>query len=59
VVGWRALKQTTVTTSTTEAELLAVAQGAREGYFISQLIKELRVQLEGGNTIVHLEYDNQ
>jgi len=34
-----------------------VAQGAREGYFISRLIKELGIHLD--DDVVHLEYDNQ
>jgi hypothetical protein len=31
VIGWRANKQNTVTTSTTEAELLALSQASKEG----------------------------
>ena len=34
LVGWQANKQATVTTSTTEAELMALSQAAREGIYI-------------------------
>jgi hypothetical protein len=33
-IGWRASKQDTVTTSTTEAELLSLAQAAKEALFV-------------------------
>ena len=46
LVGWRANKQDTVTTSTTEAELLALAQATKEGLFVSRLLAELKVQLD-------------
>lgn len=46
LIGWRANKQDTVTTSTTEAELLALAQATKEGLFISRLLAELTVQLD-------------
>ena len=46
LIGWRANKQDTVTTSTTEAELLALSQAAKEGQYISRLLKELTVQLD-------------
>jgi len=36
VIGWRANKQNTVTTSTTEAELLSLSQGAKEGQYIKR-----------------------
>ncbi len=35
LVGWQANKQTTVTTSITEAELLVLLQAAREGIYIN------------------------
>lgn len=38
LIGWRANKQPTVTTSTTEAELLALAQAAKEALFVSRLL---------------------
>ncbi|KAE9572511.1 hypothetical protein CGMCC3_g11506 [Colletotrichum fructicola] len=45
IVAWKANKQTTVTTSTTEAELLSLSQAAREALFASRLIGALQVQL--------------
>lgn len=42
---WRANKQATVTTSTTEAELLALSQAAREGLFMSRLLSSLHIDL--------------
>ena len=56
VIGWRANKQSTVTTSTTEAELLALAQAAKEGIFVSRLIKALDVVLD--NHKVKIQCDN-
>jgi hypothetical protein len=46
LIGWRANKQDTVTTSTTEAELLALSQAAKEGQYISRLLRELTVRLD-------------
>src|SRR5271165_7353022 len=43
LIGWRANKQPTVTTSTTEAELLALSQAAKEALYVSWLIAELSV----------------
>ena len=34
-IGWRANKQDTVTTSTTKAELLSLAQATKESLFVS------------------------
>ena len=45
-IGWRASKQTCVSTSTTEAELLSLSEAAREAMFIGRLIKELGVRLD-------------
>ena len=45
ITSWRANKQDTVTTSTTEAELLALSQAAKEALFASRLISALRVDL--------------
>jgi len=46
VIGWRANKQATVSTSTTEAELLALSQAAKESLFVSRLLKELDIRLD-------------
>ncbi|RYP32481.1 hypothetical protein DL768_011137 [Monosporascus sp. mg162] len=48
VIGWRANKQDRVTTSTTEAELLSLAQAAKEALFSFKLIRELGVTLDAG-----------
>lgn len=56
MIGWRANKQPTVTTSTTEAELLALSQTARESMYVSRLIKELGVTLDENKIII--ECDN-
>ena len=56
-IGWRANKQETVTTSTTEAELLSLAQAAKEGYFIFRLLKELGVKLDSQK--IQLDCDNK
>ena len=45
-IGWKANKQDTVTTSTTEAELLALSQGTKEALFSLRLIQEIGVQLD-------------
>ena len=45
LIAWRANKQDTVTTSTTEAKLLALSQVAKEAIFTSRLIKELKINL--------------
>jgi len=52
LVGWRANKQDTVTTSTTEAELLALAQATKEGLFISRLLTELSIRLDQHYTTI-------
>jgi hypothetical protein len=46
IVGWRANKQATVTTSTTEAELLALSQAAGEALYVSRLLKEVGIGLD-------------
>src|SRR5580692_4232938 len=48
---WRANKQDTVTTSSTEAELLALSQTAKEAIFLSQLFKALSLNLHKPLTI--------
>jgi hypothetical protein len=56
LVTWRASKQDTVTTSTTEAELLALSQVAKEAIFTSRLLKELQVTLS--DPIITIKCDN-
>jgi hypothetical protein len=56
-IGWRANKQDTVTTSTTEAELLALAQAAKEAMFVSRLVKELGVTLDDSR--INIQCDNR
>jgi hypothetical protein len=57
LIGWRANKQDTVTTSTTEAELLALSQAAKEGLFQQRLLQSLHIELQ--NTDLHLFCDNR
>jgi hypothetical protein len=45
-VAWKASKQDTVTTSTTEAELLALAQATQETLYARRLIDEIGVTLD-------------
>jgi hypothetical protein len=45
LIRWHVNKQETITISTTKAELLALTQVAKEGLYISQLLKELTVNL--------------
>ena len=56
LIGWRANKQETVTTSTTEAELLALAQAAKESMYISRLLDELSVRLDDNR--IRIQCDN-
>jgi hypothetical protein len=44
-IAWRANKQDTVTTSSTEAELLALSQTAKEAIFLSRLFKAMTLWL--------------
>jgi hypothetical protein len=46
IVGWQANKQSTVTTSTTKAELLALSQAACKSEFVSRLLHELTIGLD-------------
>jgi hypothetical protein len=45
LLAWRASKQDTVTTSTTEAELLASSQVAKETLYLMRFIEELHIVL--------------
>jgi len=55
LIAWKASKQDTVTTSTTEAELLALSQVAKEAIFISRLLKELQIQLPSNTITIHCD----
>jgi hypothetical protein len=56
-VGWRANKQDTVTTSTTEAGLLALTQAAKEALFVSRLLVDLTIRLD--NQKITIQCNNQ
>ena len=56
LIGWRANKQDTVTTSTTEAELLALSQAAKESIYVSRLLEELSIRLD--NSRIRIQCDN-
>jgi len=45
-IAWRANKQDTVTTSSTEAELLALSQTAKEAIILSRLFKAMTLRLK-------------
>jgi len=51
-VAWRANKQDTVTTSSTEAELLSLGQTAKEAIFLSRLLKALTLRLNEPLTVL-------
>jgi len=55
-IAWKASKQATVTTSSTEAELLSLSQAAKEAMFTARLLKALAVVLEEP---LQLECDNK
>jgi hypothetical protein len=56
LIGWRANKQDTVTTSTTEAKLLALAQAAKESMYVNKLLQELTIDLN--DQTIQIEYNN-
>ena len=55
VVEWWVNKQDMVTTSTTEAELLSLSQGAKEGQYIKRLLEELSVSMDDQRIRVHCD----
>ena len=57
LIAWKANKQDTVTTSTTEAELLALSQVAKEALFVSRLLRELQIELD--TRAVTIQCDNK
>ena len=56
LIAWRANKQDTVTTSTTEAELLALSQVAKEAIFTRMLLTELGIELH--DPTITIQCDN-
>jgi hypothetical protein len=50
-IAWRSNKQDTVTTSSTEAQFLALSQTAREALFIERLFKDIGLDLYENITI--------
>ena len=57
LVAWRASKQDTVTTSTTEAELLALSQVAKEALYLTRLLKELQITVP--RLAINISCDNK
>jgi hypothetical protein len=55
LVNWRANRQPTVTTSSTEAELLALSQAGREAIYLARLFAALKLKL---NESLQLRCDN-
>ena len=55
-VAWRANKQDTVTTSSTEAKLLAISQTAKEAIYMSRLLSALKLSIPHALSI---DCDNQ
>src|SRR6266480_4937342 len=51
VIAWRASKQDTVTTLSTEAELLSLSQTVKEAIFMSRLFKAITLRLNEPLTI--------
>lgn len=54
-VAWRANKQDTVTNLSTEAELLAILQTAKEEIYLSYLMQPLKLVI---SEVLTIEYDN-
>ena len=55
-IHWRSTKQATVTTSSTEAELLSLSYTAKEALFMSRLLNDLNLL---GNRAPTIECDNK
>lgn len=51
-VDWRATKQKTVTTSTTEAELLAISNAARETFWWTRFFREVGLELDSSKPTI-------
>jgi hypothetical protein len=56
LISWRTNKQNTITTSTTEAELLALAQAAKESIYVSKLLQKLIIDFN--DQIIQIECNN-
>jgi hypothetical protein len=56
-IAWRANKQDTVTTSTTEAELLSLTQVAKEAKFLVRLYTEIGIKLK--DSVITIQCDNK
>ena len=57
-IGWQASKQATVTTSTTEAELLALSHAVKEAMFTAYLLQELGIKLAKETKPIPIHCDN-
>lgn len=53
IVSWCSKKQRTVSTSTTEAEYIALGHGARESVWIRRFLNELKVEAPIGACLLH------
>jgi hypothetical protein len=53
--AWRANKQDTVTTPSTEAELLAISQAAKEAIFLKRLMAALSLSLPQGELVIECD----
>jgi hypothetical protein len=51
-VDWRATKQRTVTTSTTEAELLAISNAARETFWWTRFFRDVGLELDSSRPTI-------
>jgi hypothetical protein len=56
LIGWRANKQDTIIILTTKAELLALAQAAKESIYVSRLLQELIIDFN--DHIIYIKYNN-
>lgn len=58
LVDWRAAKQKTVTTSTTEAELLAISHGAKDTYWWRRLFTAIGLEIGSASRTLSILCDN-
>ena len=56
-IFWKSVKQSTVATSTTEAELLALSAGSKELLALGRLIHQIQLKIPS-NTTHTMTYDN-